>query len=550
MREVEENYREWMARSEAGRCRRCGSCHECHVCLPGCSSGNVYLEVGGMGTILQVPESFPEDLSGGWAIGSHDGRTAQVRLLNLVPHVDANTCIACGRCEEVCPYHAVRVEFVKGWGPRSSISREACRACGACQGTCPTGAITQAPFAIDAIVKMVGEAVKHGAGAVGIRCWWGAGGTDTGGGIGDGILDVSSLGGIGPGHLARALMAGARGILLLQCPPDYIHFLQGEARPEELARRFARFLEAAGLAPMRISFVRMRPGDDARELLRDYVRELDSLGVEPLSTEEFGDLPNELSPFAAALALSGQPDINLDPWFGPLPLVLDALGRAFGTGHLGPWARSLEELRRMTGERDPDDVMDAALRLVQTLGERAGEAEGGSALSRVWGAGGDDGIPEAPEVDEKRWHPGGEGRPRVAVHSCGGGEPLLKEMLEDLLGVDIIELDEMFGGAQEMGWSSPEGRSREGAIGLLRAAHDAGARSLLVGDPMCLSFISAVTGQGAWREYDVEVIDPLTFVLSRLRSRGAKERRDWPGEIWGIGDGSGGGPDGGGEWHG
>ncbi|MGQ9467626.1 MAG: ATP-binding protein [Anaerolineae bacterium] len=60
----------------------------------------------------------------------------------MVPEVDPVKCTSCGRCAEVCQYHAIAV-VGKG---RSAIAPvlvfpELCHGCGSCTLNCPTGAI-------------------------------------------------------------------------------------------------------------------------------------------------------------------------------------------------------------------------------------------------------------------------------------------------------------------------------------------------------------------------------------------------------------------------
>lgn len=54
----------------------------------------------------------------------------------MVPQVDAETCIYCGRCAEVCQYHAIAVVEEK-----VLVFPELCHGCGSCTLNCPTGAI-------------------------------------------------------------------------------------------------------------------------------------------------------------------------------------------------------------------------------------------------------------------------------------------------------------------------------------------------------------------------------------------------------------------------
>ena len=56
----------------------------------------------------------------------------------MIPEVDPEACIYCGRCAEVCQYHAIAVV-----GEKVLVFSELCHGCGSCTLNCPTGAIRE-----------------------------------------------------------------------------------------------------------------------------------------------------------------------------------------------------------------------------------------------------------------------------------------------------------------------------------------------------------------------------------------------------------------------
>jgi len=56
----------------------------------------------------------------------------------MIPEVDPETCTHCGRCAEVCQYHAVAVV-----GEKVLVFPEMCHGCGSCTLNCPAGAIRE-----------------------------------------------------------------------------------------------------------------------------------------------------------------------------------------------------------------------------------------------------------------------------------------------------------------------------------------------------------------------------------------------------------------------
>ena len=58
----------------------------------------------------------------------------------LIPQVDIERCTACGRCAEICQYHAIVV-----LGQKTLVFPELCHGCGSCTLECPEKAISEIP---------------------------------------------------------------------------------------------------------------------------------------------------------------------------------------------------------------------------------------------------------------------------------------------------------------------------------------------------------------------------------------------------------------------
>jgi len=61
----------------------------------------------------------------------------------LIPAVDTESCTYCGRCAEVCQFHAIAVV-----GQKVLVFDELCHGCGSCALECPENAIEESPQAI------------------------------------------------------------------------------------------------------------------------------------------------------------------------------------------------------------------------------------------------------------------------------------------------------------------------------------------------------------------------------------------------------------------
>jgi len=78
----------------------------------------------------------------------------KITLESAVAQVDETRCLGCGRCEEICDFHAPRVIHTDGrWV--STINETLCKCCGACAVACPTGAMSIRHFTQEQILSMV-----------------------------------------------------------------------------------------------------------------------------------------------------------------------------------------------------------------------------------------------------------------------------------------------------------------------------------------------------------------------------------------------------------
>jgi len=66
----------------------------------------------------------------------------------LVPQVDAAACTLCGRCAEVCQYHALAVV-----GDKVLVFEDLCHGCGSCTLICPESAISEVPHRIGTVAR-------------------------------------------------------------------------------------------------------------------------------------------------------------------------------------------------------------------------------------------------------------------------------------------------------------------------------------------------------------------------------------------------------------
>jgi heterodisulfide reductase subunit A len=84
----------------------------------------------------------------------------RVTLEAAIAECDETLCIGCGRCKEVCEYHALTISKDGRASPVCVLNEVLCTGCGACAVACPTGAISIRHFTKDEILSMVDAFVE------------------------------------------------------------------------------------------------------------------------------------------------------------------------------------------------------------------------------------------------------------------------------------------------------------------------------------------------------------------------------------------------------
>ncbi|MFC1932708.1 4Fe-4S binding protein [Chloroflexota bacterium] len=84
----------------------------------------------------------------------------RVTLEATTAKVNETLCQGCGRCEEICEFHAPKVCRNEAGLLVSTVNEALCKGCGVCAVACPTGAISIRHFTRDEILSMVDALVE------------------------------------------------------------------------------------------------------------------------------------------------------------------------------------------------------------------------------------------------------------------------------------------------------------------------------------------------------------------------------------------------------
>ena len=81
----------------------------------------------------------------------------------LIPEVDFSKCTYCGRCAEVCRYHAITV-----FGEKVLVFPQLCHGCGSCTLNCPEGAIHEVAVSVGVVERGRANGMTFGQGCLDI----------------------------------------------------------------------------------------------------------------------------------------------------------------------------------------------------------------------------------------------------------------------------------------------------------------------------------------------------------------------------------------------
>ncbi|MFX1327120.1 MAG: hydrogenase iron-sulfur subunit [Promethearchaeota archaeon] len=209
----------------------------------------------------------------------------------LVSVVNPALCLACQKCEEVCNFGAIGVNFDNDILVSES-NPLLCKGCGDCAAACPAGAITMSHFADDQLTPMISEALKgefidERPRIVAFLCnWCSYAGADT-----CGVsrfqyptnirpIRVMCSGRIPKRFILQAFLEGADGVFIGGCHLGDCHYLEGNYDTLQRYNELKEILEKVGIDHnrFRLEWVSASEGKRFSEVVTDFVSEIKKLG--------------------------------------------------------------------------------------------------------------------------------------------------------------------------------------------------------------------------------------------------------------------------------
>jgi heterodisulfide reductase subunit A len=243
------------------------------------------------------PKGIADSISQGRGAAAH----ALIPLISgevenepLVSVVDPALCIACQKCEEVCNFGAIGVNFDNDLLVSES-NPLLCKGCGDCSAACPAGAITMSHFADDQIYPMIREAVKgeyidERPRIVAFLCnWCSYAGADT-----CGVsrfqyptnirpIRVMCTGRIPKSFILQAFLEGADGVFVGGCHIGDCHYLEGNYDMLQRYNELKDILENVGINSdrYRLEWVSASEGKRFSQVVTEFVNQIKELGPLP-----------------------------------------------------------------------------------------------------------------------------------------------------------------------------------------------------------------------------------------------------------------------------
>ena len=189
----------------------------------------------------------------------------------ITSEVITEHCKACGRCAEVCPYHAITVDPKKKLP--AVVNTAACASCGTCAAECPFGAITMNHFTDRQILDQIDALLaEHSAEKVlAFACnWCSYAGADNAGvsrvqyPANVRLIRTMCSGRVDEEFIWHAFARGAPVVLVSGCHIGDCHYINANHWTEKRVERVRKKMAKRGIRPERLQLAWISAAEGAR----------------------------------------------------------------------------------------------------------------------------------------------------------------------------------------------------------------------------------------------------------------------------------------------
>ena len=200
-------------------------------------------------------------------------------------------CIKCQNCVHSCPFNAINVlEFEDSEKIDIKINEIRCRGCGICTSVCPTNAIiikTQLEEDIEKkirlIIKDYKETENKDPKIIGYVCKNCASYSLDLSNLLDNFqhlhvstIPISCAGSLSPLNILKPLALGADGVIILKCPQESCHFIDGSIKSDKMITFSKDLLKAINANSKRIEYLDVVSAsyDKIKNKILSFIKEL------------------------------------------------------------------------------------------------------------------------------------------------------------------------------------------------------------------------------------------------------------------------------------
>ena len=561
-KEVKRTMSDFEALEEASRCFTCGPCTTCPVCLPNCANKQVIAETESSSFLLKVPRSLSKEVtekgSSSFQVNCAE-KITPITIHSLTSVVDTETCIGCGRCEEVCAYRAIRNIITKDKRTTSKVFHDACSSCSACVSSCPSGAITQGYMSDAMILSRLEHTSSSHTGVKGLMSFWSTSSAILGGY--PGVVEIMSARKITPMFLIRALARSGKGLLVLGPEKNTSHYLPWEEQPIEMIHRTHTLLKLFGISSERIQYKEIAKETRPIQPLKEFADHLHKQQVQPMIIPF---PPSKSSPFSETMTLlrimSAQPDTNPIDDMVILPAVthgktalfegcvplLQVMGETNKLYDLRPTRLALQTLLQkmqipcgslpgflcpskgllqyhMKGLEDIVQIIAKKNKqILSTLKPQkilVATPEAYHSLSEEKQMVPLQALPEKIITQLQRNKLPSHQPMTIALHpACAMDQdpfyPMIKEFLSQIPDIKVVELSES---CHHTHFEKLSGDTKLAGLHLMEKAIQLKAQMILCTSPYCQAHLLLCQRKGSWRPVEIDITDIYSFLLSLIQ---------------------------------